>query len=56
MSYPALYSGGELGIASPSAEPGETVFRTLIDFKREMREAGRSSSRGSRTGATGPSR
>ena len=37
MSYPALYSGGELGIASPSAEPGETVFRTLIDFKRELR-------------------
>ena len=37
MSYPALYSGGELGIASPSAEPGETVFRTLIDFKREIR-------------------
>jgi hypothetical protein len=37
MSYPALYSGGELGIASPSAEPGETVFRTLIDFKRELK-------------------
>jgi hypothetical protein len=40
MSYPALYGGGELGIASPSAEPGETVFRTLIDFKREMRGSG----------------
>lgn len=36
MSYPALYTDGELGIASPSAEPGETVFRTLIDFKREL--------------------
>ncbi len=37
MSYPALYSGGELGISSPSAEPGETVFRTLIDFKHELK-------------------
>jgi hypothetical protein len=40
MSYPALYNGGELGIASPSAEPGETVFRTLIDFKRAMKGSG----------------
>ena len=40
MSYPALYSGGELGIASPSAEPGETVFRTLIDFKRQIKGSG----------------
>jgi hypothetical protein len=40
MSYPALYGAGELGIASPSAEPGETVFRTLIDFKREIRGSG----------------
>lgn len=40
MSYPALYGGGELGIASPSAEPGETVFRTLIDFKRETKGSG----------------
>jgi hypothetical protein len=37
MAYPALYGGGELGIVSPSAEPGETVFRTLIDFKREVK-------------------
>jgi hypothetical protein len=37
MAYPALYGGGELGIVSPSAEPGETVFRTLVDFKRETR-------------------
>ena len=40
MSYPALYGGGELGIPSPSAEPGETVFRTLIDFKRQTRGSG----------------
>jgi hypothetical protein len=40
MSYPALYSNGELGIASPSAEPGETVFRTLIDFRQQMRGSG----------------
>ena len=29
MSYPVLYGGGELGLASPVAQPGETVFRTL---------------------------
>jgi hypothetical protein len=40
MSYPALYSAGELGIPAPSAEPGETVFRTLIDFKRETKGSG----------------
>ena len=37
MAYPALYGGGELGIALPSAEPGETVFRTLVDFKRQLK-------------------
>lgn len=37
MSYPALYGGGELGIASPSAQPGETVFRTLTDFRRQVK-------------------
>jgi len=37
MSYPALYGGGELGIAHPSAEPGETVFRTLVDFRNQLR-------------------
>jgi hypothetical protein len=37
MAYPALYGGGELGIQAPSAEPGETVFRTLVDFRRATR-------------------
>jgi hypothetical protein len=37
MAYPVLYGGGELGIASPSDEPGETVFRTLADFRRALR-------------------
>jgi len=37
MAYPALYGGGELGIVSPSAEPGETVFRTLVDFKQQLK-------------------
>jgi hypothetical protein len=37
MAYPVLYGGGELGIASPSREPGETVFRTLADFRRATR-------------------
>jgi hypothetical protein len=37
MAYPALYGGGELGLVTPTAEPGETVFRTLVDYKRQMR-------------------
>jgi hypothetical protein len=37
MAYPVLYGGGELGITRPSAEPGETVFRTLVDFRRAVR-------------------
>ncbi len=37
MAYPALYGGGELGIVTPTAEPGETVFRTLVDYKRQLR-------------------
>ena len=37
MAYPCLYGGGELGIVTPSAEPGETVFRTLVDFKRQLK-------------------
>lgn len=37
MSYPVLYGGGELGIESPSAQPGETVFRTLTDFRRQIK-------------------
>jgi hypothetical protein len=37
MTYPALYGGGELGIVTPSLEPGETVFRTLVDYKRQLR-------------------
>ncbi len=36
MAYPVLYGDGELGIARPSAEPGETVFRTLADFRRAL--------------------
>ena len=37
MSYPVLYGGGELGLDSPVAEPGETVFRTLTDFRRQVK-------------------
>jgi hypothetical protein len=37
MSYPVLYGGGELGLVSPVAQPGETVFRTLTDFRRQVR-------------------
>ena len=41
MAYPVLYGGGELGIANPTAEPGETVFRTLEDFRRGAPRHGR---------------
>ena len=37
MSYPVLYGGGELGLVSPSKQPGETVFRTLNDFRRQLK-------------------
>ncbi len=37
MSYPVLYGGGELGLASPVTQPGETVFRTLTDFRRQVK-------------------
>lgn len=37
MAYPVLYGGGELGLSNPSAEPGETVFRTLVDFRAQMK-------------------
>ena len=37
MSYPVLYGGGELGITSPWSQPGETVFRTLADFRRQVK-------------------
>jgi hypothetical protein len=37
MAYPVLYGSGELGLAEPSAEPGETVFRTLADFRRQLK-------------------
>ena len=37
MSYPVLYGGGELGLTSPGTQPGETVFRTLTDFRRQVK-------------------
>ena len=37
MSYPVLYGDGELGLESPVAEPGETVFRTLADFRHQIK-------------------
>jgi len=39
MAYPVLYGAGELGLVDPSAEPGETVFRTLADFRRQLKGA-----------------
>jgi hypothetical protein len=37
MAYPVLYGSGELGIAEPLQQPGETVFRTLGDFHRQLK-------------------
>jgi hypothetical protein len=37
MAYPVLYGGGELGLTNPSAEPGETVFRTLADYRQALK-------------------
>ena len=37
MSYPVLYGDGELGLVSPRSQPGETVFRTLTDFRRQVK-------------------
>ena len=37
MAYPVLYGAGELGIVEPREQPGETVFRTLSDFRKQLR-------------------
>ena len=37
MAYPYLYGDGELGITEPRKEPGETVFRTLVDFRGQLK-------------------
>ena len=37
MTYPSLFGRGELGIADPSAAPGETVSRALRRFQVALR-------------------
>ena len=37
MTYPSLFGPGELGIADPSASPGETVSRALRKFAITLR-------------------
>jgi hypothetical protein len=37
MTYPSLFGQGELGIADPSAAPGETVTRALHEFRLRLR-------------------
>ena len=37
MTYPSLFGRGELGIADPSASPGETVSRALRRFQVALR-------------------
>jgi hypothetical protein len=40
MTYPSHYGAGEYGLDSPNAQPGETVFQALADFRRELRRSG----------------
>jgi hypothetical protein len=37
MTYPSHYTSGEYGIADPNGQPGETVFNSLADFRRELK-------------------
>ncbi|HSI97837.1 MAG TPA: putative glycoside hydrolase, partial [Gaiellaceae bacterium] len=37
MTYPSHFASGELGLADPSARPGETVARALVRFQRTLR-------------------
>jgi hypothetical protein len=37
MTYPSHYTAGEYGIADPNGQPGETVFNSLADFRRELK-------------------
>ena len=37
MVYPSHYASGEHGLADPSAVPGLTVSRSLLDFQRALR-------------------
>ena len=37
MTYPSLFGPGELGLADPSAAPGETVSRALRKFSATLR-------------------
>ncbi len=37
MTYPSHYGSGEYGIDNPNAAPGETVFMSLVHFRRELR-------------------
>jgi hypothetical protein len=37
MVYPSHYRSGEHGLDDPSGEPGATVSRSLLDFRRELR-------------------
>jgi hypothetical protein len=37
MVYPSHFNPGEYGIDEPNAQPGETVFTSLADFRRELR-------------------
>jgi hypothetical protein len=37
MVYPSHYSAGEYGIEEPDAYPGRTVARSLLDFRRQLK-------------------
>ncbi len=40
MVYPSHYSSGEYGIDEPDAYPGRTVARSLLDFRRQLKNQG----------------
>ncbi len=40
MVYPSHFSSGEYGIQDPSAYPGRTVARALLDFRRQLKGEG----------------
>jgi hypothetical protein len=37
MVYPSHYRSGEHGLDDPSAQPGLTVSRSLLDFQQQLR-------------------
>jgi hypothetical protein len=41
MAYPSHYGPGEFGLPSPDADPYDTVYRTMSDFRDALRDSPR---------------